>query len=69
MFVDIVRNETPVVSGMRAVAGTFLIPYKYLESGNFLIITANEEYPDYRQFGVSQYLIYFPQAELEALNV
>lgn len=69
MFVDITRNGSPVVSGMRAVAGTFLIPYGYLESGNFLIITTNEEYPDYRQFGLSQYLIYFSQAELEALNV
>ncbi len=69
MFVDIIRNGSPVVLGMRAVAGTFLIPYKYLESGNFIIITANEEYPDYLQFGISQYMVYFSQAELEALHV
>lgn len=65
MAVDIVRSETPIVLGMRAVSGYFLIPYKYLESGNFIFITANEEYPDYTQFGITQFLIYFSQSELE----
>src|SRR5690242_19198724 len=69
MFVDIIRNGTPIVLGMRAVAGTFLIPYQYLESGNFLIITANQEYPDYNQFGTTQYLMYFSPSDLENLRV
>jgi hypothetical protein len=70
MFVDIIQNGTPLVLGMRAVAGTFLIPYEYLATlGNFLIITANEEYPYYTEFGIDQFLIYFSQSDLENLRV
>lgn len=69
MFVDIIRNGEPIVLGMRAVTGAFLIPYKYLEIGNFIFTTRNEEYPTYVQFGVNQYLFYFSQTELGDLRV
>ena len=61
-------NNTITLSNMRAVAGTPLIPYKYLENGNFIVLTTNEEYPDWARFGIDQYFIYASQAELEALN-
>jgi len=69
MYVNIIRNNVSIVLGMRAVAGTYLIPYKYLESGNFLIVTQNQEYPYYTEFGVSQYLIYLSPSDLESYRV
>lgn len=69
MYADVIRSNSPIVLGMRAVNGTYLIPYKYLESGNFLFVTANEEYPYYTQFEVSQFLLYVPQNELESYRV
>lgn len=66
--VTIFQNNVLILSGMRAVAGTPVIPYQYLEAGNFIFVTANEEYPVYTEFGSTQYLFYLTQAELEALR-
>jgi len=52
---------------MRAVSGFPLIPYSYLQNGNFTFITSNNEYPDWRQFGITQYLIYASKSELEEI--
>ncbi len=68
MSVDVVRDSIPIISGMRSVPGTPLIPYRYLESGNFVFVTANDEYPIYTQFGVTQFLLYASMAEIEALR-
>ncbi len=68
MAVDLTRNNVPILTGQRVVAGTPVIPYTYLESGNFLFITANEEYPDYTQFGLTQLLVFTSAAELEAIR-
>lgn len=68
MSFDIVRNNIAIVTGARSIAGFPIIPYKYLEDGNFIILTMNEEYPDYTQFGITQSLIYASQAEIEAMN-
>ena len=67
--VTIVRNGEQVVDSARAVAGMRIIPAKYQESGNFVIVTKDFEIPDYEQFGISQSLIYITQAELDALRV
>lgn len=65
---DIVINNTVTVTGMRGVPSCPLIPYEYLENGNFVVETMNDEYPDWRQFGITQYLIYASQSELQALR-
>lgn len=65
MAVDIIRNNIVIVSGMRAVAGTPLLPYSYLEDGNFIFVTQNDEYPNWPYFGINQFLIYASQAELD----
>ena len=39
-----------------------------MENGNFILQTSNYEYPDYTMFGVTQYLIFATQAEIEAIN-
>lgn len=65
---DIVRNGTIVITGARAVAGYPIIASKYLEDGNFLVETMNDEYPDWRQFGITQILIFASQSELETIR-
>lgn len=70
MALDISRDNQVLLTGARVVAGTPLLPYNYLEnsSGNFIFITANEELPDYAQFGVTQSLLYASNDELEAIR-
>lgn len=68
MSADIVRDGETILSGERIAAGTPLIPYRYLESGNFMLLTDDDDLPDYTKFGITQTLIYATQAELEALR-
>lgn len=65
--VDLTVNGVVVLLGQRIVAGTPVIPYSYLETGNFLILTENEMLPDWREFGISQTLVYLTAAEIAAL--
>lgn len=67
MAVDININNVEIISGQRAVCGFPIIPYLYLENGNIGIVTANDEYPDWRQFGITQYLIYASNQEIEEI--
>jgi hypothetical protein len=60
-------NGTVIISGQRGITNWPLIAYEYLQNGNFFMITENDDYPDYTQFGITQYLIYASQAELDAL--
>lgn len=67
--VDITENNEVIVTGMRAVCGTPLLPYPYLQGdGNFIFVTNNDEYPNWRLFGVNQYLIYASPSEIEELQ-
>jgi len=68
MAVDISINNEIIISGVRAVDLYPLIPYKYLVNGNFIFITQNFQYPDWRQFGVTQSLIYASNEELESIE-
>jgi len=68
MAFDIAINGNAVVTGVRAVPGFPIIPFSYLENGNFALITQNDDYPDYTQFGVTQNLIYASQVELDTLR-
>ena len=60
-------NDTLVISGCRAVAGFPLLAYPYQSNGNFVVLTANDDLPDYTQFGITQYLVYANQNELNAI--
>ena len=64
MEFSIVRNGVDIILGVAAVPQFPIIPYQYLETGNFFIETANDELPDWEQFGVSQFLIYFSPSEM-----
>lgn len=67
--IDVILNSTIILSGITIVAGYRLIPYNYLEAGNFFLITQNKEIPDYTQFGLTQTLVYATQSEIDALRV
>src|SRR5262249_14348888 len=62
-------NGTDVLDSARCVAGSFIIPSQYEESGNFFFLTQNEYLPYYTQFNVTQSLIYISATELAALRV
>lgn len=66
MSASISRDGVAVVTNVRAVAGTPLLPYRYQETGNFLITTEAEAMPYYDQFGVTQFLVYVTPDELAA---
>lgn len=66
MSVSIARDNEQLVSNIRMVAGTPLLPYLYQEEGNFFLLTENQEYPDYNLFKTNQYLLYLTVAEVDA---
>lgn len=68
MCVDISRDGTLVLEGARAVAGTALIPYTYLEVGNFVFVTEGEEYADWHKFGTSHFLLYANAEEVAQIR-
>ena len=68
MSIDITINEVIIITGTRLIGNYPIFVSEYMENGNFILQTANQEYPDYTRFGVDQYLIYASQAEIEAIN-
>lgn len=66
MAVSIARDGETLVSNLRVTAGTPLLPYRYQESGNFLITVDGEALPYWDQFGVTQFLVYLTPDELAA---
>lgn len=68
MVMDAVADGVSVVTGQRVVAGTPIIPYQYLaQDGNFLIMTENDELPNWERFEVDQVLIYATFDEISAI--
>lgn len=68
MSATVTVNGAIVVQNARVVAGEPIVPYRYLETGNFVITTLNEELPDWQKFGVSQFLVYASADELASLR-
>lgn len=64
MAVSVNCNGTDILDNAHAVACAAIIPAKYQEAGNFVFLTANQQLPNYEQFGLSQSLVYFTEAEL-----
>jgi hypothetical protein len=66
MAASISRDGVALVSNIRVTAGTPLLPYRYQESGNFIMTTDGEAIPYWGQFNVTQFLVYLTPAELAA---
>lgn len=65
MIATVSRDNVTIIAGSRCVAGAMLLPYRYQEDGgNLAIVTDPGDAPWYEQFGVTQFLVYYPAAEL-----
>lgn len=70
MVVNLTLNDEIILMGSRVVSGTPLIPYQFLQgSGNFILLTEDEELPEWSRFGIDQQLIYGSFDELSAIPV
>lgn len=67
MSIDLVIDEVVILTGARLIGNYPIIVSDYLENGNFILQTANYEYPYWGRFGIDQYLLYATQAEIEAI--
>jgi hypothetical protein len=68
MSCSLVRDNVTIFDGVRLTAGSPVVPFKYMETGNFVLTTSNGEIPDFNKFGVTQFLIYLTAAEMEAIR-
>lgn len=67
MCADVSRDGLTILSGVRILAGEALIPYRYLQTANFIFLTQNDENPQWQQFGRSQVFIFLSALEIAAL--
>lgn len=68
MTATITRDDVLLIQGARITPGMPLLPYRYQESGNFIVLVDNGDLPDYTKFGVTQFLEYLSADELAALR-
>lgn len=70
IIADISIDNELAISGVRVMPYRPMIPYEYLAKGggNLFFITENGDALNYELFGVSQYLAYLTQEEVEFLN-
>lgn len=64
MVADVTLDGGVIVSGTRILAGEPIIPYAYLQQGNFVLFTLNDDLPYWDQFGEAQHLVYLTNAEM-----
>lgn len=67
MILDFDRDGVRLLSGTPILAGEALIPYRYLEDGNFVLLTISDELPDWRAFGSSQVLVFLSGVEISEI--
>jgi len=68
MALSLTRDGATVVDGVRLTPGTPVLPYRYLEAGNLMLLTDGDALPDWQQFGVTQFLVYVTEAEIVSLR-
>lgn len=61
---SLIQNGETIIENLIAPSAGPIIPARYLEEGNFAFLTANQQVPDYQQFGLTQSLLYFTADEL-----
>jgi hypothetical protein len=68
MCANVVRDGETLLYGCRVLAGEPVIPYRYLQTANFIFVTNSGNAPDWQLFGISQTLVYLSEAEIEAID-
>lgn len=68
-FAEVYVNDVLVVPSVLVPAGQPLIPFEYINKGNMLFINTDDSdsYPNYKKFGVTQFLYVMSQKEIDAL--
>jgi hypothetical protein len=65
MCISIVRDNTTLIQGMRAMPSLMMLPkHKEMGAGNFAFVTVNDEYPNYQKFGGDHQLYYYAPDEV-----
>ena len=68
MCATVIRDGVTVISGHRIVTGEPILPYRHMEAGNFVLSTFGDAPPDYNKFGVTQFLYYVAQGDIDAVR-
>lgn len=69
MFCDIERDGEVLITGIRLVANTPIIPYRYLNQGiNLIFLTENDALPWYEEFTKTQSLMYWSDDDGSSAN-
>lgn len=66
MAVSVTRDGEVIVNNRRAVAGAPIIPSRYLNDGNFFIITDNDELPYYTAFEGVDVFVWMTNEEIDS---
>lgn len=68
--ISISRDGVAIINSARCTSSYYVLPYAYLESdsGNFVWSMPDGEYPQYKNFGISNLLYFVPLSELEAFR-
>ena len=70
MSYDLAINSVQVISGFKMVNDIPLLAYKYQEiNGNILLSLPDDEIPNYKSFGLSQFLYYLSAEESAAYRL
>lgn len=64
MVANVARDDVVIATGQRLVAGQPVLPYRWQESGNFVLLTEGDELPDWTLFGSTQFLYFLSADEL-----
>lgn len=69
MFNQVKVEDKDWTGSTRCVPNQALIPYQYLsDSGNFYFICSDNQYPDYKKFGVEHRLVFLDEKEIAEIN-
>tara|TARA_R110000851_G_C13037174_1_gene561791 strand:- start:771 stop:1094 length:324 start_codon:yes stop_codon:yes gene_type:complete len=70
MSYDLSINSVSVILGFKMVNDILLLAYKYQEvNGNILLVLPEDEIPDYKKFGLSQFLYFLDEDETIAYRL
>lgn len=64
LAVDVEKDGTYLVRGVRVLAGETLIPYRRLSEANFIFVKSDDALPDWANLGI---LVYLDRSEMSAL--
>lgn len=68
MCTDIERDGSFLVRGCRVISGVPIIPYRYLQTANFIFLTNADDAPNWTLFETSQTLVYLSASDLESVK-